>query len=195
MNYTQDPELLVLASITQQGEDLGAVTAHRRSSVFRELLKDGERKSFDMVHFTYHDLTSVYAALEIASRFTGTSDVHLTGDTPENEGFYRNDGSGLFHEDSVDMEEHSSRTRDALNEVVISMISAGVNTGQAFEQGAMTSGASIYTRGSVLDYYGLYTQMTKRTHPAVVKYAQDAWADLRARHPALTEAIKEAYTP
>lgn len=194
MNYTQDAEHIVLASLAISGTVDPTMTQHRRATVFRDLLNDGERKSFEMVHFTYREHTTVYAGLEIASRFLGFSDVTTCGLAPENEGFYRSDESGLFHEDSVEFEEHSNRMRDTLEEVTMSLLVAGVNTGQSIEQGAMTSGAYIVTRGSILDYHNLYSQMHRKVHPAVVKFAQDAWADLRTRYPALTEAIKEVVT-
>jgi len=195
MDYSQDPETLILGSLHIDGEPDPTMTSHRKTALFRELLRDGERKTFDMFHFTFREHTSVYAAIEVASRFTGASDITIIGSTPENEGFLRSDGTGLFHEDSVDMEEHSNRMRDALEEVTMSMMAAGVNTGQCFEQGAMTGGAAVYTRGSVLDYFGLYTQMNRRTHPAVVNFARDAWAELCTRYPSLTQAIKETITP
>lgn len=194
MNYTQDAEQVILASLSISGTVDPTMTQHRRAAVLRDLLNDGERKSFDMVHFTYREHTSVYAGLEIASRFLGFSDVTTCGLAPENEGFFRNDDSGLFHPDSVDFEEHSNRMRDSLEDVTMSLLAAGVNTGQSIEQGAMTGGAYIVTRGSVLDYYNLYSQMNKRVHPAVIKFAQDAWADLRTCYPSLTEAIKEVIT-
>jgi hypothetical protein len=190
MDYLTNPEDAAIRACSDPGEHEG-MTQHRKVTLLRDLIRTGERKAFDMVHITVTELTTVYAALEIASRFPGLSDVNIAGEAPPTEGFLKADRTGLFHADSVEMEQRAITLRDTLTEVTHSMIAAGVNIGQAIEQGSMYSGATVTTRGSVLDYYQLYRQMHPTVHPFVVHFAHDAWSDLVARYPAMTQAIRE----
>lgn len=191
MIYLANPEDAALQACTDRDEFLEGITQHRKVTLLRDLLRAGERKAFDMVHITVAEVTTVYAALEIASRFPGQSDVNIAGEPPETEGFLRADRSGLFHEDSEEMEATALRLRQALDETVLAMVASKVNIGQSIEQGSMAGGASVVTRGSALDYYNLYNQMSPTVHPAVVHFATDAWTNLMVSYPALTQAIKE----
>jgi hypothetical protein len=190
MNYLTNPEDAALQACTDE-EDRADLTQHRKVSLLRDLIRSGERKAFDMVHITVSEHATVYAALEIASRFPGLSDVNIAGSPPVTEGYIRADTSGLFHADSDDLEQKANSLRDALTECTHTMIAAGVNIGQSIEAGSMASGATVVTRGSVLDYYHLYQQMSQTVHPSVVHFATDAWANMISAYPALTQAIKE----
>lgn len=193
MNYLTNPEDAAIQACTDE-EDRAALTQHRKVSLLRDLIRTGERKAFNMVHITVSEHATVYAALEIASRFPGLSDVNIAGSAPATEGYMRADGSGLFHADSAELEKTANHLRDTLETCTHSMIATGVNIGQSIEAGSMASGATVVTRGSVLDYYSLYRQMNKNVHPAVVHFATDAWANMVSAYPALTQAIKEGAT-
>jgi hypothetical protein len=194
MLYLTNPEDAAVQACVDRDEWLAGITQHRKVTLLRDLLRSGERKAFAMVHITVAEVTTVYAALEIASRFAGMSDVNIAGEPPETEGFLRADNSGLFHENSEVMEATALALRDSLDEAVLAMISVKVNIGQSIEQGSMAGGATVVTRGSVLDYYNLYNQMSPTVHPAVVHFATDAWTNLMVSYPALTQAIKEGAT-
>lgn len=190
MNYLTNPEDAAIQACTDE-EDRADLTQHRKVSLLRDLIRTGERKALTMVHITVAEHTTVYAALEIASRFPGLSDVNTAARPPVTEGYLRADGSGLFHADSEELEATANSLRDALTNCSHSMISTGVNIGQSIEVGSMAGGATVVTRGSVLDYFSLYRQMNTKVHPAVVHFATDAWANLVSSYPALTQAIKE----
>jgi hypothetical protein len=191
MIYLTSPEDAAVQACVDRDEWLSGITQHRKVSVLRDLLRSGERKAFDMVHITVSEVTTVYAALEVASRFAGQSDVNVAGSPPETEGFLRADRSGLFHPNSESMETNAKQLRETLDEAVHAMIASGVNIGQSIEQGSMSGGATVVTRGSVSDYFNLYNQMHPTVHPYVINFATDAWSNLCAAYPAMTQALKE----